>query len=224
VTFIDENNAVLQTERVAEGGSSAPPAAPTRAGYTFTGWDRGPEAWTGVHADAVIKAGYAAEDETVVTTPGGTDITENPTPLAGVGSSIKEMAKLQNIPVIGAPLFAPERADGTAYNTYAILNITLATLAALLALIFSIMWLRKERRANRERLGSKHKGLGWLTAAVALAALNIIVTIPTQDITFAAVWTDKWTAVSAILLAAGAVAGALGLRAPKPAAGDSYLP
>jgi hypothetical protein len=218
---------VLQSVSVAEGGSAAPPSAPAREGYTFTGWDRGQESWTNVQADAVIKAQYAAEDETVVTTPGGTEITDNPAPLSGVSGSngIGALAGEQGIPVIGVPLFAPDSENGAAYETFAMLNIMIVGIGALLALSFCIIWMRKGRREARIRIGAKHKGIGWLTAAVALAALNIIVAIPTQDTTLAAVWADKWTALSLIMLAAGAAAGALSLKAPKqPAATSSFLP
>lgn len=38
VRFIDWNDAVLYTQRVASGEDAIPPQAPTRDGYTFTGW------------------------------------------------------------------------------------------------------------------------------------------------------------------------------------------
>ena len=38
VTFKDWDGTILKSENVTYGGSATPPAAPTREGYTFTGW------------------------------------------------------------------------------------------------------------------------------------------------------------------------------------------
>lgn len=39
VTFLDWDGSVLKTESVDEGADAVPPAAPSRPGYAFTGWD-----------------------------------------------------------------------------------------------------------------------------------------------------------------------------------------
>ena len=56
VTFKDWNGTVLKTQQVQYGGAATAPANPTRAGYTFTGWDK---AFTNVTANLVVTAQYS---------------------------------------------------------------------------------------------------------------------------------------------------------------------
>ena len=62
VTFKDWNGTVLKTQQVQYGGAATAPANPTRAGYTFTGWDK---AFTNVTADLVVTAKYSINSYTV---------------------------------------------------------------------------------------------------------------------------------------------------------------
>ena len=62
VTFKDWNGTVLKTEQVQYGGAATAPANPTRAGYTFTGWDK---AFTNVTANLVVTAQYSINTYTV---------------------------------------------------------------------------------------------------------------------------------------------------------------
>ena len=62
VTFKDWNGTVLKTQQVQYGGAATAPANPTRAGYTFTGWDK---AFTNVTADLVVTAQYSINTYTV---------------------------------------------------------------------------------------------------------------------------------------------------------------
>ena len=64
VTFKDWNGTVLKTQQVQYGGAATAPANPTRAGYTFTGWDK---AFTNVTANLVVTAQYVQNEP--VSTP-----------------------------------------------------------------------------------------------------------------------------------------------------------
>ena len=62
VTFKDWNGTVLKTQSVYHTGAATAPANPTRAGYTFTGWDK---AFTNVTANLVVTAQYSINTYTV---------------------------------------------------------------------------------------------------------------------------------------------------------------
>ena len=55
VTFKDWDGTVLKTQTVEHGASATAPAAPTRPGYAFTGWDK---SFTNVTSDLVVTAQY----------------------------------------------------------------------------------------------------------------------------------------------------------------------
>jgi len=62
VTFKDHDGRILSTDQVVyEGKATAPAPAPTRTGYTFTGWSPSYESIT---ADLTVTAQYAANTNT----------------------------------------------------------------------------------------------------------------------------------------------------------------
>ncbi len=62
VTFEDWDRTVLKTEPVNHGSGATAPAAPSRIGYTFTGWDKD---FTNVTGALTVKAQYEANQYTV---------------------------------------------------------------------------------------------------------------------------------------------------------------
>ena len=82
VTFKDWNGTVLKTQQVQYGGAATAPANPTRAGYTFTGWDK---AFNNVTANLVVTAQYVQNEP--VSTPVPSDapqiVVESKTTSAG---------------------------------------------------------------------------------------------------------------------------------------------
>ena len=64
VTFMDYDHRILKEENVKKGGNATAPAAPTRDGYTFVGWNR---SYTNVTADIVVYALYEENESEAVT-------------------------------------------------------------------------------------------------------------------------------------------------------------
>ena len=62
VTFVDWDGTVLDVQEVEFGADAVAPAAPTREGYTFTGWDK---AFSNITADLVVTAQYSINSYTV---------------------------------------------------------------------------------------------------------------------------------------------------------------
>lgn len=58
VTFMDWDGDVLDTQYVSPGAAAAAPADPTRAGWTFTGWDK---AFNNVTGDLIVTAQYVQQ-------------------------------------------------------------------------------------------------------------------------------------------------------------------
>ena len=65
VTFKDYDGKVLKTQEVESGKAATAPADPSRAGYTFTGWDK---SFNKITSDLVVTATYKV-DETKPTDP-----------------------------------------------------------------------------------------------------------------------------------------------------------
>lgn len=62
VRFVDHDGTVIDTQIVDEGTDATAPAAPTRTGYTFAGWDKG---FTAVGTDITATALYTINTYTV---------------------------------------------------------------------------------------------------------------------------------------------------------------
>ncbi len=58
VTFADHDGTPIETQSVVYGGSAIPPAAPSRVGHTFTGWNG---VYTKVTHDVTVTAEYVPE-------------------------------------------------------------------------------------------------------------------------------------------------------------------
>jgi uncharacterized repeat protein (TIGR02543 family) len=75
VTFKDYDGTTLKTETIKWGNAATAPAKPTRAGYTFTGWDVD---YTNVIGDLTVTAQYTINTYTVTFDKNGGDTGANP--------------------------------------------------------------------------------------------------------------------------------------------------
>ncbi len=91
VTFKDWNGTVLKTQTVESGASATAPAAPTREGYTFIGWD---QSFAVVNSNLTITALYEAS--TTSTEP--TVTVSNAT--ASAGQEVTVTVSMKNNPGI----------------------------------------------------------------------------------------------------------------------------
>ena len=72
VTFKDWNGSTLKSETVEHGSDATAPAAPSRIGHTFTGWDKG---FTNITADTTVNAQYDVNQYTIsFNSNGGSDV------------------------------------------------------------------------------------------------------------------------------------------------------
>lgn len=224
VVFVDYNDEVIQTSTVNYGESVTPPTNPTRSGYTFTGWDRGSDAWTNVTADATIKARYDNETttrppitrtETTTTNNGGGDDPTTP------AERLEKAAAEQNIPSIGVPLAAPQ-----GFAAWALANLIFAVVGAVMALVFTVIRSmrkndekedeedREDREDQQEKLRHR-RSFGWIIGTLVLAIAGLLLFVFTQDISLPMVWFDMWTIVHVILFIALLVLGNVAIRRKK---------
>jgi uncharacterized repeat protein (TIGR02543 family) len=80
VTFVDHDGTILKEDDVNHGSAATAPAAPSRSGYTFDGWDKD---FSNVTSDITVTAQYTAVSTGTVTGGGGgggASTTPTPTP------------------------------------------------------------------------------------------------------------------------------------------------
>ncbi len=242
VTFVDGQGNTLQTSTVNYGESVTPPSDPTRTGYTFTGWNSGPSAWTKVTADATITATWSAHS--TPTTPGGivpetprttTDIFGEPLVIV-TQEELDQAATEQGIPSIGVPLAAP-----AGFAAWALANLILVVLSIVATLAFTLarsLQNRKSKKAEEQsseyysehssalsenaRAGNaadaqerRSRGIGWLVAGILVTLLGLVLFILTQDMSLPMVWTDRWTIVNLVILLGAIALGVIAIRRTK---------
>ena len=214
VRFVDYDNRLIKTERVAYGKDATAPSDPSRSGYTFIGWDR---EYTNITADITVTAQYTQN------TTGNTDpVTpvENDTPGGGdddvetyTTEEILEILKEEGIGTINiGNLEIPLAAGSMNGFVWALLNLILVIAGVLFGITSVIRTPMNNVKTNEnylyenpyEKIKTKTR-IVWLIISIATAVIGIIVFMLTENIKFPVVLTDKWTIVNFILFLGGVV-------------------
>jgi uncharacterized repeat protein (TIGR02543 family) len=204
VSGLPANGTYSAGDTVTVGG------APTRTGFTFTGWSSSTGGTLQPGATFVMPAAdvtLTAQWEPVVVPP--TEVE----PGSGDPEKVfEEAVALQNIPIIGVPLYGP-----SGFGAWSLVDLILAVLGILLALAFAIRVLTRKReddeednndnayytqtQEQREQQADKVRKARrtWLILALAFAIINVLVFILTQDMRTPMVLVDWWTIVMLII-------------------------
>jgi len=187
-------------------------------GYHFVGWDSAVFTWTFVTASATIRAQYEPIPTSTTVERGllQQPIAESLTPSATAAEEFRAAALLEGIPAPGVPLYAPAN-----HVAWALLNLILAALGAVLALVFFAV--RSIKRPQTKGKNDSQEGqserqlrsLGWIIGSAALALGALLLFLFAQDIRLPLVWTDGWTIWHFLLFAALTSCGFMSIRSKK---------
>ena len=232
VKFVDWNGAVLKTETVRYGTSAAPPANPTRNGYTFTGWN--PNTLTNITSDLTITAEYTQNNNNNGNgngnnnnNNGGSNNNNNNNGNSSGGSqavppaSTPPPANSNNPPTTTTTTPPPpsnENKEETT-QTWALVNLILSIAGLILAITIGICILLQQKKKQTKTQPNNNdnnndyeretykmqKGRQrniWLAAASALGIAGIVVFLLTEDLTRTMTLVDNWTILNVLIFAA----------------------
>jgi uncharacterized membrane protein len=199
----------LKVEQVAYGGDATAPQDPTRADYSFSGWDR---PFTNVTRDITVRAQYYTESITRDNDPsGGTEDSSGGVPIINIAG--------MQVPLAG----------GGSGWVWALVNLICAVLGILFGIFALIRVLSrkkdkdegKERDEVRDRMYASEsydenpeeekekkqrtkRTLG-LVLAIVMGLFGIIFFLLTEDMRNLMVLVDRWTIVNVFALLLGIV-------------------
>ncbi|MCL2140471.1 MAG: InlB B-repeat-containing protein [Dehalococcoidia bacterium] len=223
VTFVDWDGSVLKIEQVPYGGSATAPTEPSRVGYRFIGWDK---AFTNVTASIEVYALYEATalpsqfltvifvdwDETTLKTeqvPYGGSATAPDIP---VREGYVFVGWDKTFSYVTADLVVTALyeviAPAVGQLEWALLNLIMSVIGALIGVLVIIRANRKAKRKDREtRAGATQKerrpvNLSWLLLTIVAAIAGFVVFFITENMSYRMVWLDRWTIINAVILVA----------------------
>ena len=208
ITFVDGLGNTLKTGTVTQGGTVTPPADPSRAGYTFAGWDLPSSTWSTVTGSAVITALWTS----------GTGYQPDINTQTFVSESDEEPVlaiQARIIPGTDVPLF------GSGY--WSLFNMFALLLGVLAFIIMLVMALRRKKRIDEptgHRLGYSRVNGKWVNAdgqavdesiegerhyrvipliiSAVVSAIMVVLYILTQDLAQDMALLDSWSIFFAI--------------------------
>lgn len=215
VTFVDYNGTNLSNQVIDKGSDAIAPANPTRAGYTFAGWDK---AFTNVQSDLVVVATYTPS--AVVTPPTEIPPAETPNtpndPVAPVVNvttpevDVEQVAPEQTVPekeeekdtVVVEKQDTPKAKGDT--GSWALLNLIATILTAVVAIILMLAKHKKEDKEDKNYAEGKvtvqSTRRRWTkVVSVLVSIIAIVLFILTEDMSLPMAIVDKWTILMVVI-------------------------
>jgi len=199
VRFVDWDNKLLKEERVAYGGSATAPPNPTRAGYTFIGWDR---PFNNVVLDLTVTAQYKQNDSGT-TTPTPPPVTTPP--------------PTSPPPTSPPPTSPPTEPPIEPKESWALINLVLSIIGIILAIIVLVAYILLPRKQKQKKQQQRQSRLLWLLLTIILGIAGIVLFLLTEDWTLNMVWVDRWSIVNAIIFIMEVIAITLTFKHAKKA-------
>jgi uncharacterized repeat protein (TIGR02543 family) len=208
VRFVDFDGTLLSAQWVPAGTGATAPADPTRAGFTFTGWD---VPFGNITGPLTVTATY-----TPIPAPAPVPPAEAPTPEVIEEEVVPEAAP--EAEVTPAPEVevieeeeVPEAAPGIAW---ALLNLILAVAGAIMAIVLIVGYFtrKKKEEEDGQRYNVKRRGAARIISLIPGIGgiIAFLLTEPwwVNNIVF----TDMWTWLMIVIFAAQVVVAILSRR------------
>ncbi len=200
VEFVDFDGTSLNVQWVHVGNGATAPGAPTRAGFTFAGWDK---AFGNITGPLTVTALYtpipAAPAAAPTPTPSPTVIPQASTPAAAPSV---EPTPAPTPEVIEEQL--PEAAPGIAW---ALLNLILAVAGAIMMIVLIVGYFA--RRKNDDRYNVKRRGAARIISLIPGIGGIIAFLLTEPWWVSSIVFTDVWTWLMIVIFAAQVVIAVL---------------
>jgi uncharacterized repeat protein (TIGR02543 family) len=198
VQFVDFDGTLLSAQWVHVGNGATAPADPTRAGFTFTGWDvpfgniTGPLTVTATYTPVAAPAAPAAV------------IPEEETPEAAPSVEATPAPTVEETPAPAVEI--PEEETPEAGIAWALLNLILAIAGAVMAVVLLVGYFgRRNKEEDGQRYNVKRKGVARLISLIPGIGgiIAFLLTEPwwVPNIVF----TDMWTWLMVVIFAAQVV-------------------
>jgi uncharacterized repeat protein (TIGR02543 family) len=207
------------------GDSATIGLAPTRMGYTFSGWSSSlgatlqpGDSFTFGAEDVVLTALWQQDSTTSANTsnPQGTLTPTEVEPNTGqVPLDFEDALATQNIPSMGVPLFGP-----STHATWSLFDLIVSLVAILLAAVVGIRALLRATNKKREEdiryseqdQAKRRTRIGLLLAVGICAVAELVIFLITQDITTPMVLFDWWSIIMSLILVVEVLACILSFR------------
>jgi uncharacterized repeat protein (TIGR02543 family) len=233
VQYLVSGSGALLAEDSFTGTTGLDATAPIRSfsGYEYDATNAG-NLLTGLIAgdgSLILRVYYS-----VVDNPPVPPVTPDPpvTPVVDVPETITPLSTIVNPTVDIANTITPLGAVPDIYSTidetgipligsvghWALLNLILAVLGALIAIILLIAFFVQRKRETTEEsedvetLVTDRKRMSWRVAILMLAAIAVIVFLLTEDTTLKMAWTDTWTVLHIVLFIIQCICAGLSMR------------